>query len=401
MTHFLSSEQIICNYIEAHHVLYQQLALDIHQHPEVSNYEFHACTVLSDQLKKEGFTIETNAATHRTGFSASYKAEKKGPVLVYLAEYDALPGIGHACGHNLFGTYSLLAAISLKQVVDQTGGEIRVYGTPGEEGGERGSAKGSFVKEGYFDDVDAALCAHPSFKYEKTHSSLANDPVDIAFFGKASHAAACPEKGKSALEALLQVFNHINGLRLFLPKDVNIHGIITDGGVAANIIPEYAKGRFYLRAKNRKTLDEVYQRVEQIVKGAALATGCRYTFGLFQNAVDNVIPTPLFDELFFKHVNDLAIPDKDILLTKEKGLGSSDVGNVSQVVPTIQPTISISDTEIPGHSEAFKAAAKSKKGLQSIKLAATLLALTGYDLLTQKETLAAIQKAHKQACLKE
>ncbi len=173
-----------------------------------------------------------------------------------------------------------------------------MYGTPGEEGGENGSAKGSFVREGLFDDVAAALCAHPAYRYGKTTESLANDPVDIKFYGVASHAAAAPEKGVNALEALIQVFNGINALRLQLPKDVNIHGIITNGGVAANVIPEYAAGRFYLRAGNRQTLDIVFKKVEQIVKGAALSTGTSYEFGLFQNAVDHMIPTPSFDELF-------------------------------------------------------------------------------------------------------
>src|SRR5699024_4274037 len=288
---------------------YQAVALDIHDHPEVSNYEVYSSDALITQLKKEGFEVTKNVAGHHTGFDARYQSGKPGPTLSFLAEFDALPGIGHACGHNLFGNYSCLAAAALKEVINEVGGEIRVYGTPGEEGGENGSAKGSFVREGFFDDVDAALCVHPGYRYAKTSSGLANDPVDVKFHGVASHAAGAPEKGVSALEALIQVFNGINSLRLFLPKDVNIHGIITDGGVAANVIPEYAAGRFYLRAKNRATLDDVYQKVENIIKGAALATGATYEFGLFQNAVDDVIVTPSFDELFFSHGEAAGVPE--------------------------------------------------------------------------------------------
>lgn len=379
---------------------YQALALDIHAHPEVSNYEFYSADVLIKQLSKEGFTVTKEVAGHRTGFDARYQSAKPGPTLVFLAEYDALPGIGHACGHNLFGTYSVLAATAVKAVLDEIGGEIRVYGTPGEEGGENGSAKGSFVREGFFKDVDAALCVHPGHRYQKTSVTLANDPVDIEFFGVASHAAAAPEKGISSLEALLQTFNGINGLRLFLPKDVTIHGIITNGGVAANVIPEYASGRFYLRAANRKTLNEVNEKVEAIVKGAAIATGATYRYGLFQNAVDDTILTPRFDEVFTSHYAEVGVPLDEIEERDPRSIGSSDVGNVSQIIPTIQPTVSISDAYIAGHSEEFKAAAKSEKGLASIAIAAELLALTALDLLQDKALLAEIKQAHQQALAK-
>lgn len=379
---------------------YQELALDIHDHPEVSNYEFYSAAALVKQLEKEGFQVTTDVAGHRTGFDARYISGKPGPTIAFLAEFDALPGIGHACGHNLFGTYSVLAATALKPIVAELGGELRVYGTPGEEGGENGSAKGSFVRAGYFADVDAALCVHPAYRYGKTTASLANDPVDIKFYGRASHAAGAPEHGINALEALIQVFNGINGLRLHLPKDVNIHGIITDGGVAANVVPEYAAGRFYLRAANRQTLDEVYQKVENIVKGAALATGATYEFGLFQNAVDDVIVTPTFDEVFAAHLAELAIPETEIETAQKASLGSSDVGNVSQVIPTIQPTVSISDEFIAGHSEEFKAAARSEKGLASIAIAAELLSLTALDLLQDPELLAQIKLDHQASLAK-
>ena len=374
---------------------YQANAKAIYERPEICNTEYFASDLLANQLRQEGFEVTQNIAGHETGFVGVFKSEKAGPTLAFLAEYDALPGIGHACGHNLFGNYSLLAAVALKEIVTEVGGELRVYGTPGEEGGENGSAKGSYVKAGFFNDVDAALCAHPAHKYNRTLRLLANDPVDIEFFGRASHAAGSPEEGINALEALIQVFNSINALRLNLPKDVNIHGIITNGGVAANVIPEYASGRFYLRAANRKTLNEVYRKVDRIVQGAALATGCEYKFGLFQNSVDDVVPTPLFDDLFFEQVAAYGIDPQEIETDTRNSLGSSDVGNVSQVVPTIQPTISISDTPIPGHSEEFKAAAGSPKGYQSIEVAATLLANTALELLLEPSKLQAIQAEHR------
>lgn len=372
---------------------YQELALAIHAKPEVSNYEFFACETLSNQLKDEGFDVTVDVAGHRTGFDARYKSDKEGPTIVFLAEYDALPGIGHACGHNLFGTTSSLAAVALKNVIDDIGGEVRVYGTPGEEGGENGSAKGSFVREGFLNDVDAALCVHPGYQHGLTGLSLANDPVDVEFFGKASHASGAPEKGINALDAVISVYNNVNALREHLTDDVRIHGVITHGGDVANVVPDHASARFYLRAATRTTLNDVYQKFENIVKAAALATGATYKFGLFQNSVDNTIPTPSFDAIYAKHLKAYGF---DLAANKlEKGAGSTDVGNISQVVPTIQPHISISDDYIAGHSIEFKEAAKSEKGLASIQLGANILAKTAYDLIVDQTLLNSIKTEHQ------
>lgn len=395
MTARNEKDTIIQSFIQERLPLYKELALAIHNHPETSNHEDYSSDVLVGQLQKEGFEVKKDVAGHPTGFDARYKADKEGPTLAFLAEYDALAGIGHACGHNLFGTYSVLAASALKQVIDEVGGEVRVYGTPGEEGGENGSAKGSFVREDYFKDVDAALCVHPGYRYIKTSHGLACDPVNVKFHGVASHAAGAPEKGISALEALIQTFNGINGLRLYLPKDVNIHGIITDGGTAANVIPEYAAGRIYLRAKNRATLDEVYDKVENVAKGAATAVGATYEFGRFQNAVDDVIITPSFDDVFYRHAKEAGVPEEECDFTPKETFGSSDVGNVSQVIPTIQPNVSIADDYIVNHSEVFKQAACSEKGLNSIAIAAELLAKTALDLIEDPELLDQIKEEHK------
>ena len=371
---------------------YQKMAVEIHARPEVSNYEFFASELLSDKLKEEGFDVELEVAGHRTGFDARYKSDKPGPTVVFYAEYDALEGIGHACGHNLFGTTSSLAAVGLKTVIDEVGGEIRVYGTPGEEGGENGSAKGSFVREGFLDDVDFALGVHPGYKHALTGKSLAVDPVDVEFFGKSSHAAAAPEHGINALDALIQVYNASNALREHLPDDVRIHGVITNGGQAANVVPDYASARFYLRAKTRPVLEDLYNKFENIVKGAALQTGADYKFGLFQNSVDNIVPTPLFDEVYEKNLNRYGevIADKE---TQDSG-GSSDVGNISQVVPTIQPNIKISNEYIAGHSIEFREASKSDLGLSSIELGAKILATTALEVIQNPELIEKMKEQH-------
>jgi len=385
----------LSDYIDQHLEEYKEIALEIHQHPETSNHEYFACGRLSQKLKDEGFEVKTDVAGHPTGFDARIKSNK-GPTIAFLAEYDALEGLGHGCGHNLFGATSILAGIAVKQILTETGGEIRVYGTPGEEGGENGSAKGSFVREGFFKDVDAALCVHPGDCHRLTSTALANDPVDIEFFGKSSHAASAPEQGINALEALILVYNGINALRQHLPSDVRINGVILNGGTAANIIPDYTKARFYLRAATRKTLDIVYAKVENIVKGAALQTGTTYKFGLFQNSVDNVIPTPLFDEVYRKHLEATGET-----ITLRNGSGSTDVGNVSQVIPVIHPHIKISDYPIAGHSLEFKAAACSPQGLESIGLGAKLMAYTALDLLLEEGLLEKIKFQHKEEVAKQ
>ena len=385
----------ILDYAEKQYPVYRQLALDIHAHPETSNHETFACRVLSEQLRAEGFQVTVDVAGHPTGFTGVYKAKKPGPVLVFLAEYDALPGLGHGCGHNLFGPTSLLAGAALKQVIDEAGGEVRVYGTPGEEGGENGSAKGSFVREGFFRDVDAALCVHPgSDRHELTHPEIACAPIRIAFQGKASHASSAPQEGINALDALVLVFNAIGLLRQQLPKDVRIHGIVTRGGDAPNIIPDNTEGRFYVRAATVSRMMDVMEKLKKIVEGAALQTGCR---GLLEptqrNLIHNVVPTPSFDEVYLKNL--LSLGEKYEPLNVP--LGSSDVGNVSQVIPTIQPMIRISETPVAGHSIEKREACRAETGLRSIALGAKVLALTALDLIQDPALLERIRKDHARA----
>lgn len=392
----MSLRETICAYADAQYPVYREIALDVFAHPETSNHEVHACQVLSGQLQREGFQVSVGVAGHPTGFTAVYRSARPGPVLAFLAEYDALEGLGHGCGHNLFGATSALAAAALRQVADEVGGEIRVYGTPGEEGGENGSAKGSFVREGYFADIDAALCVHPgSDRHELTHAEMACAPIRIAFTGKASHAASNPQEGVNALDALVLVFSAIGLLRQQLPQDVCIHGIVTRGGDAPNIIPEFTEGRFYVRAATVKRMMTVLHQLERIVEGAALQTGCK---GLLEptqrNLVENIIPTPSFDEIYRRN---LVLLGERVDEENVHPLGSSDVGNVSQVIPVVQPMIRISETPVAGHSVEKKEACRSEMGMRSIVLGAKALALTALDLMEQPALLARIKADHAAA----
>ena len=392
----MSYRERILAYADRQDAVYRQIALDIHARPEVSNHEFFACETLSGQMRNEGFTVKTDVAGHPTGFTAVYDSGKPGPTLVFLAEYDALPGIGHACGHNLFGATSCLAAAALRQVLDEVGGEIRVYGTPGEEGGENGSAKGSFVREGFFRDVDAALCVHPgSDRHEPTHEELACAPIRIEFRGRAAHAASAPSEGINALDAMILVFNAVGLLRQQLPRDVRVHGIITRGGDAPNIIPEFTEAKFFVRAASVRRMMDVYRKMERITEGAALQTGCTGLLEPLQrNLVDNVIPTPSFDEVYARCLESLG---EEIDRESGRPLGSSDVGNVSQVIPVIQPMIRVSDVPVAGHSVEKREACRSEIGLRSISLGAKALALTALELIGDPALLKKIQEEHRAA----
>lgn len=384
-------EEKIVEYINQNKDEYKEIAKRIHEKPEVSNHEFFARDILADTLVKYGFEVKKNVAHHETGFTAVKKSKKKGPTIVFLAEYDALQGLGHGCGHNLIGTISIFAAISLSQILDKIGGQVRVYGTPGEEGGENGSAKEDFVKLGYFNDVDIALETHPSVSNTLTPTSLALDPVDIEFFGKAAHAGVCPEKGINALDALVLTYDGINALRQHLTSDVKIHGIVLNGGSAPNIVPDYSRGRFYIRADTREKVNEVHQKVLNIVKGAACSTGCNYKMELFQNKVDNLIPNKKLDKVYEEYLNKFSIDYE-----AESRFASTDAGNVSQVIPTLHSCIKITDEDLSLHSIEFKEAAISEQALDALSIGAKLLSLTGLRLLSDAELVDSIKEYHRQ-----
>lgn len=359
----------------------------IHEKSEVGNEEHFASRLLADTLEAEEFQVQRGIPKHETAFIARKKSIKPGAVIAYLAEYDALPGLGHACGHNIIGTASIAAAIALSEVLDQIGGEIVVLGTPAEEGGPNGSAKATFVRENLLAGIDACMMIHPDSKTTITGSTLAVDPLDFEYIGKPAHAAACPEEGINALDAVILLFNGINALRQHVPNDVRIHGIITHGGDAPNIVPEYAKARFFIRASSREALNKVTTRVKAIAEGAALATGSKLNIITYQNPVDDFLIIKSFDQVFKDNLESLGVK---VITEDVIGLGSTDAGNISQVVPTIHPYISIGPDNLSPHTIEFREAAKSKAGDEALLISSKALALTGLTLLTDKKRLQVI-----------
>jgi len=375
--------------IDQHRDDYIAISKDIHAHPETGNNEYYANEVLTALLRKHGFTVTSNVAGHETAFYAVKESAKPGPTIAFLAEYDALIDIGHACGHNIIGVTSIAAAIALSEMLDQTGGKVVVLGTPAEEGGLRGkggingNVKARFVEHGFLEDVDVALMVHPSGKTRLTGPSLANNHLYFHFYGKPSHAGSSPHKGVNALDALVLLYNGISVLRQQLPDGVRVHGIITNGGQAPNVIPEYASGHFYIRAATREQVIELEPRIRAIAEGAALATGTtvkiEHQVGPRDFRINHALNAVLLDEF--------TAAGERVDLKEKEGLGSTDAGDISHAVPTAHPYIKIGPDDLIGHTVAFREAANSAKGYEALITGAQVLARTGLRLLTEPALL--------------
>lgn len=365
----------------------KQIAQFIGTHPELGNEEFLAYGKLTAELEEHGFTIDREVLGLKTAFIATYRAAKPGPIIAFLAEYDALPEIGHACGHHLICTVSLGAAVGLKSVIDQTGGTIRVYGTPAEE---TCGAKVPMAAEGLFDDVDIALMAHPYYTYEASGTSLAMDAIQFEYFGKAAHAAASPHEGINALDAVLQLFNSINALRQQLPSHVRIHGIITEGGKAANIIPDHAVAQFYVRSVTRRETNEIVQKVLRCADGAALQTGCTLKTSNYEYSYDELLTNETLSAAFTKNLLSLGVNEEEIEHGKDNG--SLDLGNVSLHCPAIHPFIKVVDLRHQLHSVEFRDLAQMNRAFEGMVLGAKALAATAFDVAYDVNLLQSIKK---------
>ncbi|WP_243158141.1 M20 family metallopeptidase [Aminipila terrae] len=319
----------------------------LYENPELGEQEYQAARLLTDYLTKNGFTVEHPVYDIPTAFRASYASRKEGPNIALFCEYDALPEIGHGCGHNLISTMSIGAALGLKAILDETGGRITVFGTPAEE---TSGVKGILADQGAYQDVTVAMMAHPSPVSETSGTSLALQAIKFEYFGKTAHAAAMPEKGINALDSVILLYNGINALRQHVTSDVRMHGIISHGGVAPNIVPDYAETRFYFRAQEKKNLEKVIEKVKKCAEGAASMTGATVKISNFENSYDNLRTNTTLSEIF--NANLMSLGEKEIRAASN-GIGSIDMGNVSQVVPTIHPWIGIGDPELILHSKEF------------------------------------------------
>ncbi|MFC2020177.1 M20 family metallopeptidase [Chloroflexota bacterium] len=379
----------IINEVEACRSQLGELSMKIHSNPEPGFKEVKAAGWLTQYLEENGFLVERGICQLPTAFKASYGTGS--PAIAILAEYDALTGLGHGCGHNIISTSAVGAGVASKRAVDRYGGTILVIGTPAEElyGG-----KIIMAERGAFSDLDVAMIVHPSAIDVATTEALACQTLDVEFFGKAAHAAARPEEGINALEAMLQSFTGINSLRQHIRSNARIHGIITDGGEAANIVPSHSAGNFIVRAMENDYLDELKERVLNCFIGAATASGARLEYRWGEVRYDSMRNNLPLAQLFSRNMQSLGrnVAHSD----PDDSFGSTDMGNVSQLVPSIHPFVAIAEKEILLHSTEFVSAAASEKGVKGMLDAAKALAMTVVDLVTSPETLAEVKAEFNQ-----
>ena len=351
----------------------------VFQHPELGNEEYESSRFLADKLKEHGFEVTYPYLGMPTAFRAELACGGEGPKVAFLPEYDALPGYGethdqnaHACGHNWISGSTLGAAIALSKMKEDLCGSIVVIGTPAEE---TTGGKCELVQKGAFDDIDAAIQMHLGAENNIQIVTLAMDSIEFNFKGVAAHAAAYPEKGVNALDAVQLMFAGVNALRQHIQRDARVAGIVTDGGAACNIVPDHASCRFYIRARKRAYLEELTQKVINCAKGAALMTGAELEYHNFENSYDDLKYDERLRGLLKQNLLDLGVTD--FVDGDEEASGSSDIGNVSQVCPTVYCEIDTgADPKVYAHHETFLDYVHGERAKHSLHIAAKAMACT-------------------------
>lgn len=357
-----------------------EVAREIHHNPEIGFEEHEASRLLCDLLEEHGFAVQRGASGMATAFLA--ERGRGGPEVAFVSEYDALRGIGHACGHNLIGTGSAAAGIALAAALEEAGlpGRVRVIGSPAEEGG---GGKIPLCDDGVFDRTDAALIFHPSDRTFAVMWALACTHWHWAFTGRAAHAAGDPDQGINALDAFVHAYNGISLWRQQLRDGARVHGFIAEGGTAPNVIPERTSGEFITRARDGAYLAEMDVRFRAILEAAAQATGCRLELRTGGDSYLDLLSNPVLAERCHAHLVSVGLdPQRS---TPWDRVGSTDVGNLSHVAPTLHPEIAITEEGVSCHTHDFREAADSERAYRVLLQAAEALALTGADVIANRE----------------
>ena len=364
------------------------LSKDVHAHPELNYEEFYSSNALAGFLERRDFHVERGIGGVETAFRATIPGGAgAGPTIAVLAEYDALPEIGHGCGHNLIAMAAMGAALGLRANAANLPGRIEIIGTPAEEGG---GGKIRLLEAGVFDGVDATLSSHPfsnrtivpaaSPKGESW--SLAMVGYRYLYHGRAAHAAAAPEAGVNALNAVIHLFTGIDALRQHLRDDVRIHGVVTDGGTAPNVVPEFAAANFMLRSRSGQYLsDEVVGKVRQVAEGAAAMTGASLEVEEFYPFYENVQPNLTLAQAVGANLQALGVRLDDPIPGRPGSGASTDFGNVSQAMPAYELRYAVSETPVASHTRDMCETAITDYALSSALQVAKALSLTAADLL--------------------
>ncbi|HEY7008053.1 MAG TPA: M20 family metallopeptidase [Jatrophihabitantaceae bacterium] len=354
-----------------------ELSHRIHGNPELSFAEYEAATLVAETLQGDGFTVQQGVAGLPTALAASYGT---GELVVGLfAEYDALPDIGHACGHNIIAASAVTAARVLAPLADQLGITVKLFGTPAEEAG---GGKVIMLEQGVFDELHAAMMVHPAPRDVAAAETLAVAQIEVSYTGKTAHASAAPEKGINAADALTVAQVGIGLLRQHLPARVRVHGIVSKGGEAPNIVPGHTSGRFNIRAETMADLDAVRPRVEACFTAGAIATGCEATVRLEGPIYSEFDSDAGMHELYQANAEKLG---RSFYVDPDRATGSTDMANVSLVVPTIHPAIGLDCGDAVNHQPEFTAYCAQPTGDKAVLDGALAMAWTVIDLATQPE----------------
>jgi amidohydrolase len=360
-----------------------ELSHRIHAHPETAFEEVQASSWVAEALRRHGFAVEHPAGSLATAIRATRGGGRSGadsgsgPRIGILAEYDALPGLGHGCGHNTMAASGVGAAIALAALADELPGEIVFFGTPAEE---RGSGKAVMIADGLFDGIDAALMFHPCDRSHVASQPLASEDVEVVFHGLQAHAASDPWKGRNALDAMVLLFGSVGLWRQQLRPDVRVHGIIQEGGTAANIIPDRTRAWFMLRSPDQAYYDEMKARFRELVDAAALATATTADI-TFSGGSMTMKQNETLEARWVANAEAYGVTDQG----PDPNSGSTDMANVSWVCPTIHPDLSIAAEGTPGHSILFRDAAATPVADRTTLLAAILVAQTAWELFVDPE----------------
>lgn len=384
----MSLEQLkkdACAAVDAMRCELLDLSHTIHGEPELALEEFKAAAHLSEAVERHGLIVQREAFGLATGYAAEFGREG-GPVIAILSEYDALPGIGHACGHNIIATSGLGAALALSKL--KLPGRVRYLGTPAEE---RIGGKEIMARHGAFDKCDAAMMIHPSNENLITMPCIAIAEVEAIYHGKSAHASAMPYRGLNALDAVVTAYQSIAQLRQHIRNSDRIHGIITEGGLAPNIVPERAACRFFVRAADAHALGPLKQRVQACFEAGALATGCRLEVLWGDTDYLDLKTNWPMAELFETNAVSLGrefFPVKDL---PAGYAGSTDMGNVSHRVPSIHPMLGVAPAGVIIHNAEFTRYAASERGDQAVIDGAKAMAMTALDLMGDAALLASVK----------
>lgn len=369
---------------------YMSLVKSMYDNPEVGNEEFETMELLCNALCNLGFEVKKEFIVP-TGFIGEYSSPKTGPTIAFLCEYDALPEIGHGCGHNLIAGIGIASGTALKSVIDDIGGTVLIVGTPAEE---NFGGKVSMAEAGVFDKVDVALMLHPSTINSLGGKTQALNPIKFEFFGKNAHGCT-PQEGKSALDAAVLSYININLLRQFTKENTHIHGIFKNGGSAANVIPAYASLEYYFRGETMNYVQELSKKAMKCVEGACLATDTSFKSSIYECPYEDMLINYELTKLLKKKYEELGL--KDIEDVDETPTGSTDMGSVSYKCPSLHGYIKIADSSVNGHSKEMAQATISLQGKAALINGAYALSSIAVDLICNDDLLKKVKDEFKKS----